>query len=325
VSTLYLDRSGMELRRDGKALAVYEDGQRRSTVPVAHLDRLVLLGTVALDSGLLGYLAEQGVGVLVLSGRNRRQLALLVGRPHKDVSRRASQYRLFADGGWRLAWSRRLVRHKLAAQARLLGRGLRERPDVHYALTRGLETLSRLRRQLAPTSGQSYTLDAIRGLEGAGAAAYFGGLTALFPPSVRFTGRNRRPPRDPVNAVLSLGYTLLHAEAVQACYVAGLDPLLGFLHEPEYGRESLAADLVEPLRPYVDLLAWQLFRDKTLRVEHFSNRDDACLLDKAGRMVFYPAYEQAIQPVRRALRRFTVKVARALPDVLLPYGEGPSR
>jgi len=325
MGTLYLDRSGIELRRDGKALAVYQDGQRRSTVPVSHLDRLVLLGTVALDSGLLGYLADQGVAVLVFSGRNRQQLAVLVGRPHNDVTRRVAQYRLFADASWRLAWSRRLVRHKLAAQARQLSRGLRERPDARYALTRGLESLARLRQQLGPGAARHHTLDGVRGLEGAGAAAYFGALTSLFPPTVGFTGRNRRPPRDPVNAVLSLGYTLLHAEAVQACYVAGLDPLLGFLHEPEYGRESLAADFVEPFRPYIDQLAWTLFRTKALRAEHFSTQEDACLLDKAGRAVFYPAYEQSVQPVRRALRRFTVKVARALPDVLVPYRERSSR
>jgi CRISPR-associated protein Cas1 len=140
-----------------------------------------------------------------------------------------------------------------------------------------------------------------------------------------FKGRNRRPPRDPVNAVLSLGYTLLHADAVQSCYAAGLDPLLGFLHEPEYGRESLAADLVEPLRSHVDRLVWRLFRDRALRPEHFSRGEDACLLDKAGRALFYPAYEQAAGPVRRALRRFTVRVARGLPSILLPYAKGEGR
>ena len=325
MGTLYVDRSGSRLKRDGRALAVYEDGERRSSVPVALLERVVLLGTVELDSGVLGFLADQNVAVLILSGRNRQQLAALVGRPHNDVTRRLAQYRLFAEPQWRLAWSARLVRHKLAAQARFLGQGLRERPDARYRLTRGVETLLRLRRRLAAGPAEGDSLDTVRGIEGAGAAAFFCAYSALFPDSLGFTGRNRRPPRDPVNAVLSLGYTLLHADAVQCCHAAGLDPLLGFLHEPEYGRESLAADLVEPLRPQVDRLVWRLFSERTLRPEHFSRDGDACLLDKAGRALFYPAYEQAARPFRRALRRFTVRVARALPNQPIPYGRGAAK
>ena len=95
-------------------------------------------------------------------------------------------------------------------------------------------------------------MERLRGIEGAAAAAYFQGFTRLFPPSLEFTGRNRRPPRDPVNAVLSLSYTPLHFEAVQAVCAAGLDPLIGFYHELVFGRESLASDLIEPLWPKVD-------------------------------------------------------------------------
>lgn len=92
----------------------------------------------------------------------------------------------------------------------------------------------------------------------------------MLPPALGFTGRNRRPPRDPANACLSLGYTLLHAEAVTAAQAAGLDPLLGFYHRPAFGRESLASDLIEPLRAEVDAWVAALFRDRALREDHFT-------------------------------------------------------
>ncbi len=143
----------------------------------------------------------------------------------------------------------------------------------------------------------------LRGLEGAAARAYFQGLTALFPPALEFSGRNRRPPRDPVNACLSLGYTLLHFDAVRACHLAGLDPLLGFYHRPSFGRESLACDLIEPLRPHLDRQVWHLFRDRTLRDDHFSQDKGACLLGKAGRAAFYQDYESHAAATRRLLLR----------------------
>jgi len=105
----------------------------------------------------------------------------------------------------------------------------------------------RLATSIASVDQQDSTAS-LRGLEGAGASAYFEGFADLLPDRLKFSGRNHRPPRDPVNAMLSLGYTLLHAEAVLALYGAGLDPFIGFHHGLDFGRESLACALVEPLR-----------------------------------------------------------------------------
>ena len=99
-------------------------------------------------------------------------------------------------------------------------------------------------------------------MEGAAQAAYFRAYCSLFAEALAFNGRNRRPPRDPVNACLSLGYTLVHFEAARAAYAAGLDPFLGFFHEIAFGRESLACDLMEPVRPLVDAWLWEMFRSR---------------------------------------------------------------
>ena len=152
----------------------------------------------------------------------------------------------------------------------------------------------------------------MRGLEGAAQAAYNRAYTPLFAEGLGFHSRNRRAPLDPVNACLSLAYTLVHFEAVRASYAAGLDPFLGFFHEIAFGRESLACDLMEPIRPLVDAWVWELFRSRLLRPEHFVMDKGACLLGKTGRARFYEHFEEFLRPAERRLRGYCRLVARDL-------------
>lgn len=330
MSTLILDRSDMEIRLDGEALALYEPAGRRGTVPLKLLDRVVVQGGIKLDAGVLGKLAENGVATLLLSKRHSKRVAIVLGLAHNDAGIRLAQSRRVFDLDWCAAWAKRQVSAKTRAQIRLLQNALEARPDCRKPLTDALASLGAVLASLALSQrgieggfnasgephapanpprppfgkgGSNPMIASLRGLEGAAARAYFQGLAALFPPSLEFSGRNRRPPRDPVNACLSLGYTLLHFDAVRACHMAGLDPLLGFYHRPSFGRESLASDLIEPLRPHLDRQIWQLFRDRELRGDHFSRDGQACLLGKAGRAVFYQAYEAQAAPSRRLLLR----------------------
>ena len=302
MATLILDNRALELAIDGQALALYEAGERRGSLPLKLLERVVLQGDLALSAGVLTRLAENGTAVLMLSKRHSRRLAVVLGPAHNDAAIRLAQAQAVTDERWCALWALRQVRSKLRAQARLIRQALTARPDRHKPLTDALASLEAGLAALAD-SGEPPALQRIRGLEGAAARAYFQGLSALFPPGLGFTGRNRRPPRDPVNACLSLAYTLLHFEAVRAAHTAGLDPLLGFYHRPAFGRESLASDLIEPLRPQADAWVWQLFRQRQLRAEHFGHERDACLLGKAGREVFYQAFEAFAAAPRRLLRR----------------------
>ncbi|MGX2040870.1 CRISPR-associated endonuclease Cas1 [Methylocaldum sp. MU1018] len=308
MGTLYLDRKDIEIRCEGRHLCLYEAGSRRATIPLNVVERVVVRGQATLSTGALGLLAEEGVGLLVLSGRQGRAAAILHGKKHGDTARRIAQYRWHHDDEFRLPWSRRLVALKLKAQARLLRSALQVRPDCRKPLTDGI---ARLERALA-TVDDAARLVRLQGIEGAAAAAYFAGFTPLFPASLGFTGRNRRPPKDPVNAALSLAYTLLHFEAVNACHAAGLDPCVGFYHEPAYSRESLASDLIEPLRPRVDRWVWRLFAERILRADSFATEADRCLLKKAGREIFYARYEIFVRPLRGLLRRYSLLIARRL-------------
>lgn len=310
MATLVIDRNNIEVRSDGAALAMYEDGERRGSVPLKLLDRVVLQGTIRLDTGVLTRLAEAGVPTMLLGGRNSRRVATLLGPAHRDASVRLAQYQSALDPVWCDAWSRRIVLGKTRAQLRLLRTALAQRPDERKSLFDAIESVESALRSLEDNTDA--VAASVRGIEGACAAAYFRGLCALFPESLGFHGRNRRPPRDPVNAALSLTYTMLHFDAVRAGYAAGLDPLIGFYHRPVHGRESLACDLIEPLRPRADAWVWSMFRDRTLRAENFSLDKGACLLGKAGREAFYSGYETFAAIPRRWLRRQCAGVAAAL-------------
>lgn len=297
MSTLYVDRKGVTLRLDGGTLVFEEGGSRVATIPLAPLERVVLRGDVTLSAGLLGKLGQAGVGVLVLSGR-KGEPALLMQRPHNDARRRIMQWQRSQDNEFRLSVARELLKRKLDSQRRFLLERAQEDLMHRYELRTAAQRMEAAAQALI----EAPTLAALRGAEGAAAQAFFMGFQTLFAPSLRFSGRNRRPPQDPVNAVLSLGYTLLHAEAVLQAHAMGLDPYVGFLHDLDYGRESLACDLVEPHRCGVERLTWRLFRERVLTVDHFSRVQGACMLSKAGRQHFYRSWSAVAEGLRQSLR-----------------------
>lgn len=290
MTNLYVDRKGVEIRVDGGALAFYDQSGRIGTVPIAPLSRVFLRGDVKLSASLLGRLGEHDIGVVVLSGR-KAEPTLLMARPHNDARLRLTQYRYAQNDSVCFKIAYWLVNEKIKSQQALLQELLEQRLLFRYELTIGLDQIEEIYKEKLPTAQR---VDTLRGLEGAVAQVYFRTLRRVFPESVGFTGRNRRPPRDPVNAVLSLGYTMLHHQAVLSLYGSGFDPYIGFYHALDFGRESLACDIVEPLRTLIDRLAIRLFARQTLRKEHFSKQGEACLLGKAGRQHFYQEYNQLL-------------------------------
>lgn len=308
MTTLLVDRRDVELSLDGQRVLIREPDARPRTVPLAMLQRLVVQGRARLDTGLLAALGEHGVDVLLLGARHGRRRGYLMGPGHNDVRRRLGQYRLWQDDNTRTAWSRQLIAAKVRAQRAMLNQAQHKRPDRRQVMIQALETLAHIERELPNATQPSVIL----GLEGASAAAYFRAYTTLFAPALDFTARRRRPPPDPVNACLSLGYTLLHNEALQACHIAGLDPLIGFYHQPAYGRESLACDLIEPLRPRLDGWVWWLFRERVVRSEGFVYSDGSCRLNKATRQPYFASYEVAARRWRRYLRLQAYRLAKTI-------------
>jgi len=312
MTTLYIDRKNIRLDSDAEALIMYDGAERIGTVPIAPLQRVILRGHVQLDSGLLGKLGNHGIGLIFLSGR-KAEPSLFLPRAHNDATRRIAQYRAATDPAACLRISRHIVRGKLAAHIRFLRERLQTRHDVRYELQHTLKGLAALLEHV----GDKASVVELRGLEGAAANLHFSALAALAPASLNFHGRNRRPPRDPLNAILSLGYTLLHAEAVLGAHALGLDPYIGFYHAPAFGRESLASDLVEYLRADVDAWTLSQFSKQNLRAEDFSSTQEGCFLGKAGRERFYAAWEPLAENLRKDLEhhaRDIVGMIETAPD-----------
>lgn len=297
MSTLIVDRKNLTLRVEGNVLVFHENGARSSTMPLSIIDRLCIRGDLALSASVLARLGEEGVGVVVLGGR-QRHAALLMPNARKDAERRLAQAFFSQDETFALALAKAWVESKIHRQYQLLLH-CAQRP--HMGVNTLHRPLKRLEKALDSIAGVD-AIAALRGVEGSAAAAYFAGLADYLPSSLGFRDRNRQPPRDPFNAVLSLGYTLLHFEMVRQIHLVGLDPCIGFYHGLAHGRESLACDLIEPLRPHVDRFAIDLFHDHVLRPENFSKRGTACHMGKSARTRFYPAFEQAAREWRKEMR-----------------------
>jgi CRISPR-associated protein Cas1 len=308
MTLLVIDRADVELECEGNALVVREGGHR-TTLPLRQVTRAVLQGSrMRLEVAVLQRLAEHGATTLILSARHTRRIALVVGNPHNDAGLRLAQALRVVDPAHCLAWSRAIVLAKIRRQARVVEEWLSARPDERLRLFQLCNAL----HELSAKPSAATTLDSLRGLEGAAARLHFEAMACVLPPALGFRGRNRRPPRDPANAALSLAYTLLHSEAVHALHVAGLDPMLGFLHRPAFGRESLASDLMEPLRPAIELWLWRIFADRRLRAEHFTVDGEACLLGKAGRTEFYAAWAAYRSEPAKILERISRRLAASL-------------
>ena len=314
MSTLWLDHRDLELRLEPGALVPYVAGMRQRPAPLSLLERVVIIGNCQLEARIITGLAAKGIAVSIVNPRHPQRRARLCGPAHGDATIRMAQLAAALDTAMKYALAHELVLAKAGRLHRLVKRMKQQRPDAGLPLTHALEQLQNVLEQLrGPAADAAFGLEALRGLEGAASRAGFSALAAILPPSLGFAGRKRRPPPDPANAVLSLAYTLLHHRAAQTAWAFGLDPLIGFLHEPAHGRESLAADLMEPWRPEVEEWIWRLFAEQRLRKEHFSIQPEgACLLGKAGRRIFYQSFERDLAPVFRALRLQTRLLVRHL-------------
>lgn len=264
MEAVYVLEPGAYLRREGRGLKVMRGGALVERIPADGLRRLVLVGYVTMTGAVLDFLIRERVETVLMTPTGRFRARLMLDED-AHVLRRTAQYTRLRDEAGALAAARACVGGKLENMARLLLRRRRGERDP------ALKTAAGKLRTVAAHCGDAENLEALRGMEGMGTRVYF----EAFPRLIRnegfsFSGRNRRPPRDPVNALLSFVYTLLTNEVLSAIQAAGLDPYLGALHAVEYGRPSLACDLVEEFRPFMgDRLVLELINRRLIRPGDF--------------------------------------------------------
>lgn len=274
---LVVDRRGTLLEHREGRLFIHHPEHTPRSVPIRALGSVILQGDITLTTALLRQLAKQGISVTLLPGRdwrNQGDAARLEPMPRSDIEARLAQYACHARPECRLHQARTILADKLQQQRRHLeGRGLSIPPVLN------------------PTLEDCTELGCLMGKEGAAAAAYFQSLAEHLDPLWGFNGRNRRPPKDPLNALLSLSYTLALSEVRQAIVAIGLEPQLGFLHSHYPLRDGLALDLLEPLRPQLDNWAIDLLQQLSPDDFH-GDSETGCRLRKAGRSDFYREWAQ---------------------------------
>lgn len=280
LNTLYVTNPDALLRKQDDALAVYLDGKRAMSVPFHLLEGVVLYGHVGCSTSVLRACASRGIGVALLDESGRFE-ARVDGPTSGNILLRRAQFAAAADGNRCLDIARRFVMAKLHNSKVVLqhyGRDYeRARPKLEPVMA-----LIEANKKKVPLA---QSLHELRGVEGDTAHAYFGGMGAVISAGktdVTFSGRNRRPPQDPVNATLSLFYTLLSREIATACETVGLDPQMGYLHACRPGRMSLALDLIEEMRaPVVDRFVISLFNRGQLHEADFNCEGEAVFFKDA--------------------------------------------
>lgn len=295
LNTLYVTTEGAWLRKDGANIVMEVEKEIRVRLPAHMLESLVCIGRVAVSPQLLGFCSEQGISICYLTA-NGKFLARVEGPVSGNVLLRREQYRRSDDSGGCAEVVRHLLAGKIHNQRAVLARGWRDHGDKLTdvaAFQHALKRLKRIPQRLLIETD----VDVLRGLEGEAAQSYFGVFDQLIradAPTLRFGGRNRRPPRDAFNALLSFLYTLLTHDCRSALETVGLDPAVGFLHRDRPGRPSLALDLAEEFRPLLgERLALSLINRKQLNEGDFRRMENgAVLLKDDARKTVLIAYQE---------------------------------
>jgi len=256
LNTLYVTSEGAWLHKDGRNVVVRNDGVERGRAPAHLLGQIVCFGQVGLSPALMHFCAEEGITITFL-GAYGKFLARVEGPQSGNVLLRRAQHQVTQPETAALPVARAVVAAKLANQRGVLRRALRDyRHEMDAPALDGLEAAQRQIGDAVRHAMAAADLERLRGIEGEAGAAWWRAFPGLIRnPDFTFSGRNRRPPRDPVNAVLSLLYVILAADCRAAAETHGLDPQMGFLHRDRPGRMSLALDLMEEFRaPIADRL-----------------------------------------------------------------------
>ncbi|MFN3076049.1 MAG: type I-C CRISPR-associated endonuclease Cas1c [Alphaproteobacteria bacterium] len=317
LNTLYVTTEGAGLRKDGENLVAEVEGVEKGRVPLHMLGSVVVFGGIYVSPGLMQACASHGITIVLLDRGGRFQ-ARIEGPVTGNVLLRRAQYKA-SERPEEIV--RSLIIGKISNQRAVLMRAMRD-----YGGEYGVEqntafddATRRMAQILRRVSASTETVDVLRGAEGEAASLYFSVFNELIrspDADFAFRGRSRRPPLDPVNALLSFLYTLLTHDCRSAAESVGLDPAVGFLHRDRPGRPSLALDLMEELRPILaDRLVLSLINRRQVRAADFEKRDGgAVFLRDDARKTVLTAWQE-----RKKTERQHPFLEESMPLGLVPY------
>ena len=293
---LYIQSQRAYVRKDGEMLVVEQEKEQVARARLDEVSQVALYGSAVLTTPALHECLRREIPVTWLS-YGGWFIGHTVGLGQRNVETRTNQYRASFDDERCLDLARRLVAGKIVNCRTLLRRNWRGEGGQGQAPKKLLASL----REDMRYAGRASTLAVLLGVEGAAANRYFQCFENMLRGDSEdlgfdFSTRNRRPPRDPVNALLSFGYAMLAREWTMALSAVGLDPYRGFYHQPKFGRPALALDMMEPFRPLVaDSVVLTVINNGEVRPEDFITGAGGCNLKDGGRKKFIQAFERRLQ------------------------------
>lgn len=287
MAVLYIKEQGAIVQKLGERILVKKGNSTLLDIPILHVENMALIGNVQITMQTLHMLMERGIDVshFTYSGNYLGQTA---ADSSKNIFLRFEQYKFYLDMERRIEMARRIVDNKIENQITLIQEHTWRESD--YEWRKDVAQMTRYKMELE----SKQTPNEILGIEGICSNIYFKAFGAMLKCEFPFHGRNRRPPKDPVNVIISLAYTFLTKEVCNALEAESFEPYLGFLHGIRYGRKSLALDMMEEFRqPVVDRLVILLFNKRMIGKYDFEIPDDGrILLNEDGFKKFCKEYER---------------------------------
>jgi CRISPR-associated protein Cas1 len=292
MGTVYITQEDAFLGKTDEQLTVKADKKQLLDVPLIKVDGIVILGRATVSPAIITELLNRHIPLSFLT-HTGKYLGRLEPELTKNIFIRKAQWSAAGETSQSIHIVQAIIRGKLKNYRNSLMRRRRESTDTN--LDNAITQIEQAIAALPVTQN----INSVRGFEGAGSAAYFGAFNQLIiNPEFSFKTRNRRPPKDPINSLLSLGYALLRHDIQSAVNIVGFDPYLGYLHFEHYGRPSLALDLMEEFRALVvDAVVLSAINHKRLTPEHFEKEplSGAVSLTKEGLKIFLRLYEEKKQ------------------------------
>jgi CRISPR-associated protein Cas1 len=287
MANLYLTEQGSVLRKTGDRLIVQKEGEVLLDVQCNKIDAILIFGNVQFTTQAVHELFEHGIEMAILT-RTGRLIGQITSPATKNIELRVSQFKRYDDTAFRLDLSKAIVNSKVINCLTLLKVFSYNHPNVSLSgEISGIEVLIKV-------ISASDNVASLRGIEGTAARTYFSGFGKMILGEFSFDGRKKHPSTDPVNALLSFGYTLIFNEISSLLDGLGFDPYLGYFHEVEYGRASLASDIQEEFRAAVDRFTLFLINNRILNNEDFflNQKDGSVYLKREAMKKYFSEYEK---------------------------------
>lgn len=329
--TLYITQQGSVLKKVSRRLVVFNNEEKIAEIPIIKVSRIMLFGNIQVTAQAIAFLLDSGIDVCYLSSRGKYR-GRLAAPMSKNVLLRVAQYERYLDDEFQLQISRLLVEAKIKSAIGLIRKYRSNYPELDFSseadfLDNSLKSLE-LQTQTA----------SLLGIEGKATATYFRAFGRMFrKEDMVFEKRTRRPPKDPVNALLSFGYTLVTNEVLSFLTAVGFDPYIGYYHSLGYGRPSLALDMTEEFRhTVVDRFTLYLINKEIIAYDDFEKREeDGFFLTQDALRTYFRHYEERLNNIfqdestgenisyRGVFRRQVYRLARSIQtgELYEPYFE----